>query len=381
MSLSQLNVALVTPWETGGGIANYSERLKNALETVGHSVTVVPIRNPQSRNPWGFRDIIRRIPSETDVVHVQFEAGVFGRFLVSGVCAPSFYLRLERADWPLVTTLHEVHRDYQNHSMLGATVVGTRDWLVERLVLSVSDATVIHTSEAESVLRNRHSDFPRIERLRHPVDEPIAPPMDTAQAREELNITADIVLLTFGWVESKKRYQDVVRCLPDFPDAEYLIAGEPRHEEDTETLNEVFELAASLGVRDRIRHLGYVPEEDLPTLFGATDLTVVPYEQVTQSGAANTALAYRCPVVATELPAFDELASEYECVMTYEDPESLCELIRDATSDNSLARFRESAKFYNEIETWDRFAEDTASLYVTVATEQTKNKKTDHDNN
>lgn len=369
MSSESLEVALVTPWDTGGGIANYSERLRSALKTAGHSVTVVPILNPESGNPFGFGDVVRRIPSGADVVHVQFEAGVFGRLLISGVCAPSFYARLARRKWPIVTTLHEVHRNYPDRPTLEAAIVTTRDWLLEHTILFVSDATVVHTAESEAILRDRHGDRHRIEQVRHPVDEPIAPPVHRETAREDLGITADTVLTTFGWVERKKRYQDVIRCLPELPGTEYLIAGEPRHKSDIETLEVVFDLADRLNVQDRVRHLGYVAEEDLPTLFGATDLTIIPYEQVTQSGAANTALAYHCPVVTTSLPAFEELASEYECVLTYDDSDTLHRTIYEATTDGARSLLREAAKRYSETETWSAFSEETVSFYCTVVGE------------
>lgn len=372
MSSDDLEIALVTPWDTGGGIANYSERLRSAVESAGHNITVIQIRNPKSRNPFGFNDLIQRIPSQTDIVHVQFEAGVFGHLLISGICAPVFYRRLARADWSVVTTLHEIHRSYPGHSSIEESLVKTRDRILERFILSASDATVVHTNEAEVILQNRHGGGNFIKQMRHPVDSPVAPPTDRKHAREELGVTANKVLLTFGWVEPKKQYQDVIHCLPDLSDAEYLIAGEPRHESDEETLKEVFALAERLGVRERVRHLGYVADEDLPTLFGATDFTVVPYNQVTQSGAANTALAYSCPVVARSLPAFEELAREYECVMTYDDHDTLREIVRDGTEDDTKTRLQEAAKRYAETETWAAFAEKTTMLYDNLVDESSE---------
>jgi len=128
----------------------------------------------------------------------------------------------------------------------------------------------------------------------------------------------------------------------------------------------VFALADRLGVRDQVRHVGYVTADDFPKLFGATDLAVVPYEQVTQSGAVNTALAYHCPVLATALPAFEELAAEYDCVRTYDDPGDIAEAVRNATTDDTRDRLRESAERYMNAETWAAFAEATADLYASV---------------
>jgi glycosyltransferase involved in cell wall biosynthesis len=361
-----LHVALVTPWETGGGIANYSKRLRDSLDAAGINVSIVPIRHPETANPFRFDNTVTAIPNDVDVVHVQYEAGVFGRFGVSGVCTPSFYVRLLRLDAPVVTTLHEVHRSYPGRGTIGTAAVKSRDWVVERITLAASDTVVVHTDEVLNVLRDRHGDGCRLRKLRHPVDDPVAPPLARDIARDQMDIDADTVLLTFGWVEPKKRYEDVVRALPDLDEVSYLIAGEPRYDSDKQVLENVFALANRLGVRDRVHHVGYVADEDLPALFGATDLTVVPYEQVTQSGAANTALAYHCPVLATALPAFEELAADYECVRTYDCPGDIAAAVRAATTADARERIRTSAKRYVDQETWTKFVDETAALYETA---------------
>lgn len=365
MSSDPLEVALLTPWDNGGGISNYSERFRDALVDAGVDVTVVPILHPRTWNPRKFNEVLSRIPTAVDVAHVQFEAGVFGKLGITGVCTPMFYISLARSDWSVVTTLHEVHREYPEHSAVAGTAVRIRDWLLERLILTVSDETVVHTAESESILRERHSGRHSVNRMRHPVDESVSAPVAEDVARNQLDIAADTMFVTFGWVESKKRYRDVVRCLPHLPNAVYLIAGEPRHEGDEEVLESVFDRANELGVRDQVRHIGYVPEEELPTLFGAADAAIVPYEQVTQSGAANTSLAYHCPVVARSLPAFEELAAEYDCVLTYDTQDELASVLSDLF-ETDLTDLRNSAKHYANTETWTAFGEQSRDLYEDI---------------
>lgn len=363
MNKDNIHVALVTPWQSGGGIANYGKRLQNALEYTRVTVTIVPIMHPETWQPWRFNETAGAIPSDADVVHVQYEAAVFGKLGISGIYTPSFYARLAQDDRPVVTTLHEVHDSYRSHSTAQGTVIRARDWILERIVLGVSDAIVIHTDNARETLQERHGEIGLLERMRHPVDDPVAPPMDPPSARQALDLDSKTILTTFGWVESKKRYEDVVRCLPRLNDAEYLIAGEPRRETDETVLNDVFNLAERLDVHDRVHYLGYILDEELPILFGATDLTIVPYEEVTQSGAVNTSLAYHCPVVTSALPAFEELATEYECILTYNNPKSLEEVIRSVGTQDVRRRLRASAEHYTTEETWSSFATETVSVY------------------
>lgn len=359
------HVALVTPWKTKGGVSSYSQRLADALEQRGVTVTPVPVSRPNTSNPASFARLADRVPAAADIVHVQFEAGVFGRVGMSGVWAPLVFGRLAVDDRPVVTTLHEVFENHPEAGRAGGAMLQARDYALERLALLASDAVFVHTRAAERTLRERHGTDTCIERSLHPV-EVDASPRDASEAKSDLDVT-EPVWLTFGWVEAKKHYEDVVAALPQHPDATYLIAGEPRTDRDREMLDDVLETARSLGVADRVRHVGYVPDEDVPTVFSAADVVVLPYDRVTQSGVVNLALAYERPVVASELPSFEELRDRFGCLATYDDAAELAELLgRIESEDEYRADLVSKAAEYARTVTWNRFATHTVSLYDCV---------------
>jgi glycosyltransferase involved in cell wall biosynthesis len=63
-------------------------------------------------------------------------------------------------------------------------------------------------------------------------------------------------------------------------------------------------LRGSLGLSDRVRFLGYVPEAALPGLYAAADLFVLPTEQLEGFGLVTVeALACGTPVVGTPVGA------------------------------------------------------------------------------
>lgn len=360
--MNELHVALITPWERQGGVATYSDRLTEALETEGITVTPVPITKPETGNPLFFYRLASDVPPDTDVVHVQFEAGLFGRFGISGVGAPAFFLALNRVDRPVLVTLHEVHRTHPHRGAVGDLVLRARDACIERLALIVSDVVQVHTREAAQTLRDRHGDSGKIERLLHPV-ETDAKPIPTDEAKAALDITGDIVL-TFGWVEAKKRYEEVIRLLPEFPSVTYVLAGPLRDEEGEDVLESTFELAEELGVRENVEYLGYVEQEQIPHVFSAADVVVLPYERVSQSGVVNDALAYHCPVVASDLPAFAELRDEFDCLLTYRDHGELRTAIENILEDpETRNRLVERAAAYTDTVTWKWFARETRTLY------------------
>lgn len=363
--MTDIHVALVAPWQRHGGVATYAERFSEALESAGADVTPVPIEDPETPNPLAFVSLIEKLPTDADVIHVQFEAGLFGRLGIRGVGAPAFFLALARLDKPVVVTLHEVHASHGHRGPLGDLVLRLRDFVIERLALRAADATVVHTAAARRVLEARHGSGWRLERMLHPADTN-ADPMPTADAKAELGVDGPVAL-TFGYVEEKKRYEDVIRALPAFPELTYLIAGGFREGEGEAVWERCQALAKDLGVDDRLEYLGYVDEDEVPVVFSAADVVVLPYERVSQSGVVNDALAYRRPVVASSLPAFEELEGEFGCLKTYDHEDAVVEAIGTILTDESVRnQLGDAAESYIDDVNWDAFAERSCRIYTEV---------------
>ena len=192
------------------------------------------------------------------------------------------------------------------------------------------------------------------------------------QAKAELDVEGTAVL-TFGFVEEKKRYEDVIRALPSFPDLTYLIAGGFREGEGQTVLDRCTALADDLGVSDRVRHLGYVAEQDVPVVFSAADAVVLPYERVSQSGVVNEALAYRRPVVTSSLPAFEELRTEFGCLLTYDEQSELLERLSAVLTDkNTQNRLQRCTEKYIQSVSWQQFSEQSVRLYRDLAIDKPK---------
>jgi glycosyltransferase involved in cell wall biosynthesis len=365
VGVTGLRVAIVSPTVEGGGVTSYLRRQATEFETVGHDVDVIDGVDPSSSNPLAFGALADRIPDDADVVHVHFEAGLFGRLGVSGVGAPYFFHRIDRLDRPVVTTLHEVHDDHVHRGLLGDVALRWRDWTMERLAMVASDAVVVPTRAAERVLRRRHGERALIGRRPHPVEADVDR-VDPATAKSAFDLSGD-VLLTFGWVEEKKEYTDVIETLPDFPSTTYLIAGGKRPGEGEAVLDAALDRAADLDVREQVRYLGFVDEDRIDTLLSASDVVVLPYNRVSQSGAVNDALAHRRPVVASALPFFEELREEYDCLLSYDDHAELVAALRGALADDETRqRLTEGADAYVAEHSWSRFAEWTEDLYARV---------------
>jgi phosphatidylinositol alpha-1,6-mannosyltransferase len=102
-------------------------------------------------------------------------------------------------------------------------------------------------------------------------------PIDKSRARKRIGLGNEKVLLTVGRLLSSEQYKGhdcVIACLPDilryYPDIIYLVAGTGDDEA------RLVKIAETLGVREHLIFLGHVGDDELPFLYSAVDLFVMP---------------------------------------------------------------------------------------------------------
>src|SRR5205823_5537076 len=66
-----------------------------------------------------------------------------------------------------------------------------------------------------------------------------------------------------------------------------------------------------LGVANRFRITGYLSEAQVPVVFGATDLFLAPFREMTGSASLALGQAYGCPILASDLPALRESGAAF----------------------------------------------------------------------
>jgi beta-1,4-mannosyltransferase len=118
-------------------------------------------------------------------------------------------------------------------------------------------------------------------------------------ARQRLALPSEAtVLLHFGLMRPYKNVPYLIRTFRAAPrqDAVLLVAGKP------------FDAAIEREVRDaadgasNVRlHLRWVPPEEVQTFFAASDLVVLPYRRILNSGAVVLALTFGRPVLVPDL--------------------------------------------------------------------------------
>jgi D-inositol-3-phosphate glycosyltransferase len=131
------------------------------------------------------------------------------------------------------------------------------------------------------------------------VDLRLFTPRDRRQARVALGLDSDRPVLLFaGRLDPFKGADILLRAAALMEeDAEIvLVGGNLRQDSDLEQLRQ---LAAELQIERRVRFLGAQPQEAMPSIYSAADVTVVPSYHESFGLVAVESLACGTPVVAT----------------------------------------------------------------------------------
>ena len=144
---------------------------------------------------------------------------------------------------------------------------------------------------------------PRVVELPNGVDTELFRPVDRGAARAELAIPdSSRVLLFVGALDGSHWFKNVAGLLRTFArraagDDLLLVSG------DGDLRHSLERLAAQLGLTGRVRFLGAKSQEELPPIYSAADVTVLPSLEIESFGLVLLeSLACGTPVIASDLP-------------------------------------------------------------------------------
>ena len=284
----------------------YSYRLAQELGTIGQSVTVVGPQNASRASHWvdgtvsvipcyqrgsvmvGFQIADCVLHCQPDIVHLQHELYAYGG-LASALAFPLAMRRLRKPDLPLLTTIHGViplagiDRQFVRSNRIQAPPVAARlVWrsLIRRIA-SVSDA--VHVPErrlADLLVTDYGISGDRVHVIPHGV-EASGSRHRSKEARQSLLIPeAANVALFFGYLAAYKGVAELLRDIPTMlaalPNLHVVIAGQV-----PDRLRGAYDIDGMMkdlgNNRQRLHVLGFVPEDQIPVVFAAADVLVLPY--------------------------------------------------------------------------------------------------------
>ncbi len=343
-----MRIAQVSPWFYPhlGGVESHVESLSRELAARGHEVVVITTRDhpgaadrekadgfeivrvkPRTvvmRTPIAprIRAILRDIP--VDLVHAHLPPPLSAHYAADAA---------EARGVPFVVTYH---CDVELPSPFGSLIEAVYRRSLGASTLDRARKVIVTTrtyaATSRAVWRHNPEVIPNMVDTRR-----FHPGLDGAAVRQRLRIRADkpLVLLV-GRIVPHKGVEHFIEAARYLPDTVFIAAGEGS------SLDAMKRLASSLGVEDRVRFLGRVSQENLPNLYAACDVFVLPSVSRLEAFGivALEAMATAKPVVVADIPGVREVIEEGREGLLADpvNPQDLAAQVRAILADPARAR-------------------------------------------
>jgi len=198
----------------------------------------------------------------------------------------------------------------------------------------------------------------RYAKVPHPVYNIFGEPVDKAQARKQLGITDERVLLFFGYVRAYKGLNVMLHAMKNIAEktgAKLLVVGEFYDDKE-----KYIELIRRLGIEKHVVvNSDYVPNERVGLYFSAADVVMLPYTSATQSGIAQIAYNFNKPVIATSVGGLAEVVRDGVTgfVVPPNDPEALAHAVERYFAENREGEFSANVMHEKRKYSWEAMAE------------------------
>ncbi|MDH7508755.1 MAG: glycosyltransferase family 4 protein [Methanomassiliicoccales archaeon] len=236
------------------------------------------------------------------------------------------------------------------------------------MLLKFADFIIVHSDSNKEILfkEYRNLDRDHVFVVPHGLLSFPNAPYDKRKAKDILGIPISAkAILFFGNIRPYKGLKNLIKAMEKvtktLPNTMLIIAGHC-----WEDWHEYERLIKELNIEDKIIvRKGYVEPMDVPLLFAATDLVVLPYETFdAQSGVGLAALNYCKPMIVTAVGGLPELVLDSISVVEPKNHELLASRIIMILRDpRLLSKLEEDSKKIREEYGWQRIAEITYRIY------------------
>ena len=379
-----------------GGIGRYTSNLTNALLKLGLDVYVVCDEKGDGqysglypKNPHN-SDVLLKIVNDLkpDIVHVQFEAGLYGLIWdiknprKVGTYIDQFYVKCKI---PIVTTFHSgpitlsqwitPSSLVKKSGKMGKLGIPLRALLrywkyflnyqafnnITKEKLRMSRAGIVFSHYMSKLLDHGDSSS-RCHVIYHGSEPAIYPPLNKKEAREKFSLPQEDghrIALAHGFRTAGKGW-DILKKM-NIPKGWTLVVNSSKDYYNKENLELSWQGATN--ILDLRR--GYLREDELSTLFYASDAVILPYKVTAGSGVMFDALAHGLPFVATDLRFFREFAAQGLGITAKRNPHEFSKGLEDLRS--NYVKYKEAVNMFKEKLKWDSVAKQHSTLYHAAA--------------
>jgi FkbM family methyltransferase len=387
-------VTQVSTWKVQCGIAEYTALLCRGLEQHGVHCDVVPIDRDRAgylakRELSGYFERLGDQLRDAELVHIQHEFAFFAggyhfrasianfRRLLKAACTHGrpvlvtfhtspFYVDWSKIDWTSEDPIKQL------------LLHGAKTWWRAEVASFINRHPQIwshvHGKTGRRLLIDSGISSARIAVMPHGTPSPRPAPAGPARAatRARLGLAEDATVIgIFGFLAASKGHIDALTALEHLPEYfQLLLIGGPHPGDARSALGDVIDrIRQKPRLSHRVAVTGFLGEAEARRCLDAADIMVAPYRDHSQtvSGAFGWALASGRPVIASRIPALQELVQEAACaeLIAPDSPGELALAIERLAGDPSLCnRLVSNALTWCEANSWDSVAERHAELYA-----------------
>lgn len=335
------------------GINTYTSSLENAL-TVEHRRIGIKSR---TTDLWHYiRSTVTALRSPGEVIHLQHEYGVFGP---ASICSWAILLLMLAGKKffakRIVITLHSAWNEETPDPPL-VLLKSFYIWLNNRLILLTADHVIFLSENTYKSFSHRHN-IQNYSVMTHGVQ---TETVDQSRNEAKKAIGHDEFLIVEpGYIRPQKGHETFLEIAELLPDTQFVIAGGDRtgdHKKFVDTIK--------ANASENVKITGVLDERDFHNWLLAADIVLLPYEEVTQSGIFNWAVAYSRPMVVKETEYFRDLRTETDGVRCFTSPQEAAELLDDLRNDpNTLSEMSKSLESYRAANSMHKIAERHRKIY------------------
>ena len=229
--------------------------------------------------------------------------------------------------------------------------------LAAKLVLSNGDYFIVQSKDESEDLKDIFP-FAKVKVCFHPPNLFKGGKITKFEARKQLNIKTDRVILFFGFIRPYKGLKYLIEALPEVlkeMDVLLLIAGEFwKKKEDYESQIACHNLRGRVKIVDQ-----YIPNEEVEVYFSAADIVVLPYTSVTGSGIVPLAFEYEKPVITTDVGVLSEMVEDNKTgfLVPPKDSQAIAQAITAFYKEEKEREFIENVRNKKEEFSWGKIVE------------------------
>ena len=378
-----------------GGVGRYTSKLVEALRKIG-GIEVEVACNEDGHgefagiSPTNKRnsDVLLKIVEESqpDIVHVQFEPGLYGLILdsrnprASRTFIDLFY---RRCKVPIVTTFHSAYtlREWMGQAMIvkrqgktGRVGIPARAAIkiwkhlvnykafhdINKEKLKLSYAGISFSKYMADRIGGGHVIY-------HGAEPAILPSVPKAKAREIFSLPQDkMIAVAIGFSTATKGWDILSKV--DMPNGWMLVLNSSKgHFNKEKSVYAAQHGRSSSNSTDYNNnkiidlHRGFLTEEELSMLFYASDLVMLPYKITSGSGVMFDSLAHGLPFVASDLDFFKEFTEMRLGITAKRHPVSFAKAIHELSK--SYDMYSKSVNNFKQQLKWEFVTKQHIDIY------------------